>query len=279
MDASDISGFVAVGGGYLRAGDIVEQIGVSLNHLPQLELAARHPAPAVYLPQSIGPLAGLVGRRIQRSLERVQRLWLRDDTSMKEVRASRRERVPDLAVLDLADRGVEPVAPRTDTVVLIARELDRGRPHYVTRLRMLADRLGARSVWATQATGASEKSDAAFYDQLGVVPAGSTLEVIGGPEAPAAVVSVRLHGALMSIAAGHPTIHLSYQRKGWTAMRDLGLTEFVHDAGDFDVDLVLRQADELSRSPERYWECVQRELRALQVTSSRLTDEMGAALG
>ena len=219
----DAEGLVAVGGGYLRAGSLTEQVGVCINHLPQLFSAARASAPAVYLPQSVGPLRGPVGRVIRSELSRVNQVWVRDDTSMTELALPNSEYMPDLAVLDVADREVVS-RPVTDSVVLIARQLDPGHQEYLGRLRDLLERLGEGVVWATQSGGAEEKSDNTFYSQLGVQAEGSTIEVIDRVN-PGVVVSVRLHGSIMALARGHPTIHLSYQRKGWSAMRDLGLSK------------------------------------------------------
>jgi polysaccharide pyruvyl transferase WcaK-like protein len=274
---AEADGFVAVGGGYLRSGSVVEQIGVAVNHLPQLLTASRSAAPSCYFPQSIGPLHGPSGRMLRSALERIDRVWVRDDTSLRELDLPNTEYMPDLVVLSIAEQGAIPVDP-SDEVLLVARALDRRRPTYLQRLRALVARLDNTVVWGTQAEGASEKSDAAFYSSIDVAPAGSTSELLIARR-PAVVVSVRLHGSLMSIAAGCPTVHLSYQRKGWAAMRDLGLAEWVHDAGSFDPEVVADQVDAIREDPSRYWETVAAALTPLRRQSRALDDAIADLFG
>ncbi len=273
---AEADGFVGVGGGYLRAGTPVEQVGVLINHVPQLHAAGRSSAPACYLPQSIGPLNGPVGSLLRRSLRSIDKVWLRDDTSIAEVDLPNCERMPDLAVLDVADTGVNP-AEVSDTILLVARELGPDRPDYLAKLRSLADRLGDSARWAVQAEGATEKSDAQFYRTLGVDAVGGTSAALTS-ERPAVVVSVRLHGSIMSIAAGHPTIHLSYQRKGWAAMADLGLSEWCHDAGTFDPAVVAEQAEAIRTDPSRYWAQVDAALSTLAARSTELDESLAQTL-
>ena len=273
---ANASGFVGVGGGYLRAGTPVEQVGVLINHIPQLHAAGRSSAPACYLPQSIGPLNGPLGSLLRSRLRAIDQVWLRDDTSIDEVGLPNCSRLPDLAVLDVADQGVTP-ADVGDTILLVARELGPDRPHYLAKLRSLADRLGDSARWAVQAEGATEKSDAQFYRTLGVDPVGGTSAALVS-ERPAVVVSVRLHGSIMSIAAGHPTIHLSYQRKGWAAMADLGLSEWCHDAGSFDPTLVAEQAEAIRADPTRYWAHVDAALSGLRAHSTELDETLAQTL-
>ncbi len=271
-----VDGFVAVGGGYLRAGDAMEQAGVMVNHYPQLAAAARSGAPTCYLPQSVGPLRGAVGRLIRKELSKIDQVWLRDDTSVSELGLENASRCPDLAVLEVADRFRGASRP-SGRPVLIARELDSSRPDYVRRLLDLARQIGDEVAWAVQTGGAAEKSDANFYEALGVEPDGSTDEVLRSVR-PAAVVSVRLHGSIMALAAGYPTIHLTYQRKGWSAMHDLGLGDWVHDAGRFDPVIVAGQVEALRRDPAPYWEAVGDAVPKLKAQSLELTEHMGALL-
>ncbi len=270
-------GFVAVGGGYLRAGSFVEQIGVAVNHLPQLMAAVASEAPAVYLPQSIGPLQGLSGKLLRRELAGLDALWLRDDTSVAELGLTNARYCPDLAVLEVAEAPISPVEP-TDDVLMIARELDAGRPRYRHLLMQLADRIDPSPKWAVQTEGVAEKSDAVFYQSLGVEPAGDTSSLLASVR-PAVTVSVRLHGAIMSVAAGHPTIHLSYQRKGWSAMRDLGLSEYVHDPGVFVPAVVAAQVEEIRSDPGQYWSLVEAASCRLRDASECLDQNLTSTLG
>ena len=159
----DAAGFVAVGGGYLRAGSRTNRAGVAINHLPQLEAAALSGRPSIYLPQSVGPLAGPIGDRVRTLLHRLSSVHLRDDRSMVEVGASTTvHRTADLAVLRVADRlGDIQTRALSGSTILVARELV-GAVGYPLGLRRLASVLGGVR-WAVQADGDPTKSDRVFY--------------------------------------------------------------------------------------------------------------------
>jgi polysaccharide pyruvyl transferase WcaK-like protein len=91
---------------------------------------------------------------------------------------------------------------------------------------------------------------------------------------PGVVVSVRLHGAIASLLAGWPAIHLSYERKGWGAYQDLGLDEWVHDARAFDVEKVAAQARELARDPSPMFARIEARLPQLLGARAGLVDEL-----
>ena len=270
-------GLVGVGGGYLRSGSATEQVGVAINHLPQLMTAARSGLPTFYLPQSIGPLRGPTGRLLRGLLARLDRVCLRDDTSMSEVATPNCRRVPDLAVLEIADNGTAPLGS-DDGVMLIGRDLPGAGSSHRERLRALAASLGADAYWAVQAEGASEKSDGAFYASAGLQSRGSTATLLAHTP-PAVTVSVRLHGSLMALAAGIPTIHLSYQRKGWAAMRDLGLGEWTHDARSFDPITVASQVRAIRADPSSYWARLTDCQAANRAVSADLDAELRSTFG
>jgi polysaccharide pyruvyl transferase WcaK-like protein len=262
---------VAVGGGYLRTGSAVSSLGTLLNHVPQLATAARSTAPTVYLPQSIGPLAGPVGSLVARLLRRIDVVCVRDDRSQKEVgRHVSAVRCPDLAVLRLGEQleGPSASAGEDGRVVLVARGLPKGGA-YEERLDALARRLGD-VLWAVQAEGLGGKSDLAFYERLGIGSDGRLLDVLQGGEA-GVVVSTRLHGAVQSLLAGVPAIHLGYERKSWGAYEDLGLSSYVHSARKFDPEVVATQARALLTDPTDFWNRVERKRPALLEDSERLT--------
>lgn len=261
-------GIVAVGGAYLRAGNLVNAVGVSLNHLPTLRAVSRGSAPAIYLPQSIGPLSGAVGRMIRSSLASVDVVCVRDDISAAELDLPNVRRLPDLAVLALGE-GLEAGSRTMDAApVIVGRAVDGPRADAAAAaLADLGQRLGAR--WAVQADVGGDRSDARFYDRLGVGQAPSLLDVLGS-EPPGVVVSVRLHGALQALLAGWPAIHLSYQRKGWAAYDDLGLGEFVHSAFAPPVDLITEQVLRIQADPDRFWEPVRAGREKLLTRSQEL---------
>jgi polysaccharide pyruvyl transferase WcaK-like protein len=273
-------GLIAVGGGYLRAGDVPESFGTLLNHLPQLVAAGRSDAPAVYLPQSIGPLHGPVGALLRRALERVDRCCVRDESSVREVGPRvAAVRLPDLAVLRLARHA--PVRPAVSggPVVVVARTVDRA-PRFVSDLRSLVAAIerDAPVEWAVQVDGPGTRTDAGFYDANRVRATGSRVDVLRAASAPGAVVSVRLHGALESILAGWPAIHLSYQRKGWGAYADLGLDDYVHDARSFDPAQVAAQALALRDDPTRFWSAIDRRHPVLVKADADLSELVARAL-
>jgi polysaccharide pyruvyl transferase WcaK-like protein len=263
---------VAVGGGYLRAVDATSSIGTALNHLPQLALAARAAVPSLYLPQSIGPLHGPVGSAVRRGLRHVDAVCVRDPSSAADLgeQANVLE-VPDLAVLDLAER-IEQIVRAADggRVGLVARHVGHA-VGYEDRLLGLARELGDHAVWVVQTTGDRTKSDAVHYERLGVTSGGSLVDLLAAREL-SAVVSVRLHGALMAIGAGVPAIHLAYDRKGPGAFGDLGLTDWCFDVRDVDEADLRGAVAGLVDGAAAYWARLDAEVSRLRRASEDLDE-------
>jgi polysaccharide pyruvyl transferase WcaK-like protein len=270
VDRAD--GIVGIGGGYLHSETLVEAMGSLLNHGTQLALASRSKAPSVYLPQSIGPLPGRTGRMIGRLLSGIDLVCVRDDLSRRDLDPYlEASRVPDLAILQLAASLPEGPGRVGDRILLVGRALSGDRA-FETRLRAVAGMLPGSS-WAVQADALGRKSDREFYRRLGVHATGPLTEALAAPGG-GVVVSVRLHGALQSLLAGWPAVHLSYDRKGWGAYQDLGLEAFVHDAHDFDPNVVAAQARAILAEPARFWESVLEQRPALLAASDALTEEL-----
>ena len=271
-------GLVAVGGGYLRAGTPVNMFGTAINHLPQLTAAARTGRPAVYLPQSIGPLRGPVGAAVTAALRRVDAVHVRDDRSVQALATvGGVRRTPDLVVLDVAERfDPRAVGTALDRPIVVARSLS-DAPDYLAGLRSLAAHLG-EVIWAVQAEGGAEKSDREFYRRAGLPAAGRLTEELGRPGA-GPVVSVRLHGALQAVLRGVPAIHLGYERKSRGAYQDLGLTDWLHDARRFDPRVVADQVTALRRDPSPFWTAVERRRDQLLEASDRLTGSIRSTIG
>jgi polysaccharide pyruvyl transferase WcaK-like protein len=271
----DADAIVGLAGGYLRTPDIVTSLGTLLNHIPQLVMASRTNVPSMYMPQSIGPLRGPVGSLVRRLLGNIDLLCVRDDVSRRDLQGhGALVRYPDLAVMLLAERleSIDVSAgPRDAPVILVGRDLGSG-DGYHKRLRALAE-LVRPATWAVQAEGRGQKNDQVFYEQLGIRETGRLVDVLGSfPHS--VVVSVRLHGAIQALLAGSPAVHLSYQRKGWSAFADLGLGDFVHDARKFDPESVARQVQMLRRGPEEFWERVRDNRRRLLNASEALTNDV-----
>lgn len=292
----DVRGVVAVGGGYLVADSTVRQGGVMLNHMPQLLAAgrlssrddraerARVPSmrvPSIYLPQSIGPLRGAAGALARRALSRIDVIYARDDETFAELRGlTDVRRCPDLAVLELASslRSIkQPVSANGNTAstLIVPRALPNA-PGYHDLLRALGSAVPSPR-WAVQADVDGPRSDRRFLGTLGVRDDGD-LATLLARETPGVVVSVRLHGAIASLLAGWPAIHLSYERKGWGAYQDLGLDEWVHDARRFDVDTVRAQVAELHANPRKLFARIEERLPALLSARRDLVHELATRL-
>ena len=271
--AGRAKGLIAVGGGYLVTDSPTRQLGVLLNHLVQLRAAAGSPAPSIYLPQSVGPLDGPVGRATAHYLGKINRLYLRDDRSMAELALDNARRCADLAVMKLArELPMTRSAPTADaTTVLIGRSLH-APGGYEDRLKSLAGRV-TKPAWAVQAETPGPRSDRSFYRRLGVKDEGLFAGLLER-QAPGVVISVRLHGAIAALLAGAPAIHLAYERKGWGAYEDLGIAEFVHDARSFDPALVAEQAEALRRDPSLIWDRIARAAPRLSAQYDDLVSDL-----
>lgn len=264
--------YVAVGGGYLRAGSRTNKLGTAINHLPQLTIAARSGKPSIYLPQSVGPLTGWVGARVRRALSEVTEVHVRDNRSAQELHGANVHRTPDLAVLAVAERygQIQDRAGRDGAPIVIGRALPNA-PDFAVRLHALHGRL-ANAAWAVQAEGAEAKSDRTFYAAHGIAPTGTLGELLAARSGP--VVSVRLHGAIQAILAGVPAIHLGYERKSWGAYADLGLDRWLHDARNFDPAAVADQVAELESNPTAYWAAIEASSERLLAQSQQLDESI-----
>lgn len=234
--------FVAVGGGYLRAGHASEAIKTLVAHGPQLMLASRHGAHAVYLPQSIGPAITPLAHLLRSRARLIHRIFLRDDRSVSLLATANISRTADLALHKIArERGASTasyVAGRVLTVRPVSLLADQ-------MLVLLAARMRPFSGFIQSETGSN--NDRAFMESL------SPHEILSREafylsSPPRVVVAVRLHAALMAIAAGHYVIHLAYERKGFGAFNDLGIDGYVHNVKAFDLDHVIEQARLLETS-------------------------------
>lgn len=271
----NVGAFVGVGGGYLRASDLVSTLGVYVNHAAQLMVSSRAEVPSIYMPVSVGPLRGWAGRRLARLFSGVDLVCARDDVTVREIGPyTRVERVPDLAVLAIAGGEIR-LQTNGKKVAIVARDLPDGRD-YLNRLKILSLML-PDATWAVQVGGGGSKSDATFYEELGVREA-VPLDVALSTGEFGVVISVRLHGALAAISAGVPSIHLSYGRKGLGAFGDLGMADLVHEAHSFDPSAVVDQAKRLVRDASPVWDRLASRRFALDQASDRLNEMLAATL-
>jgi polysaccharide pyruvyl transferase WcaK-like protein len=236
---------VGVGGGYLRSGTAVEALKAGLVMGPQLIAAARTRSPTLYLPQSIGPARFGTRRIVSRLLRRIDCVMVRDDRSLEEFAGPTLVRVPDLATgAVIASRAstshVEPVP-----VVSIRSVRGRINPD----LHALAERLKPFDGYVQSTVGGNDDRPAMSTLTSRRVLARDELMNSGG--AVRVVVAVRLHAALMALAAGHYVIHLAYERKGFGAFADLHIEPWVHSVNSFDVDAVASQVQALVHDAEK----------------------------
>lgn len=281
LDASDM--IVGVGGGYLRARTIAEALKLRAGHLVQLRAAVESGRPAIYLPQSIGPVP--VGRGFMHSrltdtlayqLGALERVYVRDQRSMQWLAGNANtSRAPDLAILELGKRltGAETrfqTGQPVRHVALVLREAPawsrERREHYLRAIAQLIAllRRECRVSFAVQ-SAVRGNDDTRFYRSLRIEPVGTLQELLRS-DRPDMVVSVRLHGALESLLAGVPAYHLSYERKGFGAYEDLGLSHWVQNAAAFDPAVVLGTMFARGAA-ERFQACLMR--RAAELNAQR----------
>lgn len=234
---------VAVGGGYLRAGSPVEAVKMLLVHGPQLWATSRARIPTVYLPQSVGPARYGTRRVIQGMLRKQTRVLFRDDRSMAEFPQVEAGRAPDLATAPVPGKR-RPGEAVDEVPVLSVRALE-GK--VTPALYELAERLGTYDMYVQSTTsGNDDRPASGTFSPRREIP--RTELMAFGAGLPRVVVAVRLHAALMALAAGHYVVHLAYERKGFGAFDDLGLQDWVHPVRRFSVDAVGRQVHDLMTS-------------------------------
>ncbi|AXE39858.1 polysaccharide pyruvyl transferase family protein [Acidipropionibacterium virtanenii] len=264
---------VGVGGGYLRFGKPVEAIKAWLVHMPQLAGAARA-GNAVYLPQSCGPLGPVSGPVVRRLFGRMGTVMLRDDRSVSDCLGVEVVRAPDCGLLGLsrAELPFDTDAP----VVVGTRALSRGAACDVEEI---ARRLAPVDGLVQSSVGAN--NDEEWTRRLGASRLYSQAD-LGAMDRARVVISVRLHGALMALAAGHYVIHLSYERKGFGAFGDLGLEDHVHNVYSMPVDRVVAQAEALAHDQavrDRFDARVAAALPRLDCSRRRTISRIAAAAG
>ncbi|MCI9872566.1 polysaccharide pyruvyl transferase family protein [Arthrobacter humicola] len=255
---------VAVGGGYLRGDALVPAIKSWGAHFGQLRLAASQGHKSVYLPQSIGPFHGVYKRAMQKNLSKIRTVYARDDRSVSEFAAvSSLQRMPDMAVLELAESPAGAKRPQNLSArpIFVARELSNPRNYY----NLLEEVARSEEFeWALQSTGGGN-DDYPLTSRLSPAEPRSMKTVLAEPAA-RIVVSTRLHGALSSLIAGFPAIHLSYERKGWGAYEDLGLDQFVLNARDATLPQINDLLAQIRTHPEDFWATIdakRQDIRAL----------------
>jgi polysaccharide pyruvyl transferase WcaK-like protein len=240
----DFDLIVGVGGGYLRAGTPKEAAKTALAHIPQLFAAGHSTAPSVYLPQSVGPARFGLRPLLKTLVGKVDTFMLRDDRSVAQFGTGNTLRTADLAthsVLGGRQAGREPDERPVLSIRSVHGKIDPG-------IYELARRLGRYDGYVQSTVGANDdRASSATLSPQRVIPRGELMATNGKPRV---IVAMRLHAALMALAAGHYVVHLAYERKGFGAFGDLDLSPWVHNVNGFDVGAVVAQVRELLDSPD-----------------------------
>lgn len=236
---------IAVGGGYMRFGYPMEATKTALVHLPQLVASSVTKTPTVYLPQSIGPLRGGTRPIVRGLLKNIDKIYLRDERSIEELKLNNAVRFPDLAALDINRDASRNFLNVDETPILQVRAIRGKVPSGIYTVQEMLDKFDS---YVQSSTGGN--NDIPATETLNSERIVSREELLKKNCMPRVVVAMRLHAALMALRAGHYVIHLSYERKGFGAFEDLGLREFVHNVNDFDPSHVIEQANSLLASAE-----------------------------
>jgi polysaccharide pyruvyl transferase WcaK-like protein len=268
----DADAVMAVGGGYLRYGSMIESAKTRIVHESQLRQAVRSGKPLILLPQSIGPL-GLHGRRLKKLLRDAQVIHVRDDRSPRDLSGLKNlARTPDLAVMEIGRTTLAAASQiPANNIAFVLRDLpDPG--DYLRLISTLQARFGSQRFLIQSDAGTGNK-DSGFLSSLGEAPESTLVEALKTAP-PACVISVRLHGALEALLWGVPAVHLSYERKGFAAFRDLGLEDFVFNARSADADKVIAAIDSILMSPDDYWQRLGRHRHELTRNHTAFIDSI-----
>lgn len=240
---------VGVGGGYLRTGGFKESIGTLLTHAPQLFAASFFGKKVVYLPQSIGPLGIFLKIFYKFLLSKLKTVYIRDDKSVFELNLKNVKRVPDMAILKIANsyrsnNFNNSVDLYKNIPVFSVRKVKGNIPDLFFKLVNFYDHYDS---YIQSSVGGN--NDLEVSSLLNPEYCLSKDELMNANNV-RVVIAVRLHAALMAIERGHFVIHLSYERKGFSAFKDLGLEDYVFNVNNFNVDIVKQRIDNLLKQEE-----------------------------
>ncbi|MGC5257541.1 polysaccharide pyruvyl transferase family protein [Gordonia sp. DT218] len=267
---------VGVGGGYLRGSTCLEWAKSEVAHFAQLQSVGEAGVGSVYLPQSIGPYPRVVSEHVRRALNKIDHVFVRDDKSRAFLRGLQNvSRVPDLAVLALADARLEPKCGSFRKPIAVARDIHRAGS-YNNLLEEMS--ISGRFEWALQATGRGN-DDSRLSSRLASGPTCPLSLLLDTNSAPRVVVSTRLHGSLQALLRGFPTVHLGYERKSWGAFEDLGIPEYVLNCRRSSLYDVVEKIEAIERDPQDYWSRVSANLDRLKVRSRYLDELIAGAAG
>lgn len=267
---------IGVGGGYLRTGAPLEATKTALVMGPQLLAASRTSAPTIYLPQSIGPARFGTRRALKRLLHGIDVVMVRDDRSLREMTGPTLVRIPDLATAAVGagrqqGQDIDPIP--VVSIRAVRKQVPAG-------IYDLCGRLREYDGYVQSTVGGNDDRPAMSTLSPRNQIERSTLMTPGGT--PRVIIAVRLHAALMALAAGHYVIHLAYERKGFGAFGDLGLQRWVHSVNNFDPSAVAQEVDRLLGEKETrraYDDAIAASRRHLNEARDTIVTEIRARTG
>jgi polysaccharide pyruvyl transferase WcaK-like protein len=265
---------IAVGGGYLRSKTLKEAATVLVVHIPQLLGNV-----SVMLPQSIGPWKWMPERVVKRILS-APHVLARDDQTIEDLSklGVHADRVADMAVLEIAARGVPMDRVVGDRIVLSPRSVN--GVDIVSGVHQILD-FYPEAELAYQAEVGSANDDRAFQrSAFPKRPTSSVRSVLDSLDQQVPVmIAGRLHAALEAISRGVPAVHLGYERKSIAAFRDLGLADFVVDvrASEWASDAA-DAARRIVVDPDAYWARLLAQIPRLQDDRAKLIETLGVAM-
>ena len=248
---------LAVGGGYLRFGSLLESFKANTIHLAQLRKLIRSDIPFGMLPQSIGPASFIPGD-LGGILESATWLAARDDRTFDVVSrlapSANVWRCPDLIALKLID---PPHKTEGSQVGLILKKDPFVNGPFISAILQQKN----VEVMIQSDTGRKNKDSAVTEHFKAIKQRSANIALESGEIG--AVISMRLHGALASISRGIPAIHIATERKGYGVYQDLGLKDFLFNRREVNPESVYKLAKELINNESlknEYWECVSKSI-------------------
>lgn len=170
---------------------------------------------------------------------------LRDDRSVAEMALPNARRASDMAIVPIVEKQDLWRGDVDGPVVITARRVNGVLPAGVIQLASL---LGDYDMYVQSTVSGNDDNDT--VTELSPRAVLSRDRFYRSEDPARVVIAVRLHAALMALAAGNFVIHLAYERKGFAAFEDLGLGDYVFNVNRFDSFLVSRLAGELLSSGE-----------------------------
>lgn len=240
---SNVTGVLSVGGGYLRFGNRTEALKAKLLHLNQLDKIVESKVPFALLPQSIGPVS-YFKKDLMKVLSHASWIALRDNRSMDEMsKLNNLVRIPDLAALEISGAQINQNQSLGRRLGLIIRDIP-NRPNWEEITKQLIG-IPKSEVLIQSEVGRSNSDRRYISKFLDGNKLRTSSQSIDSGEIDV-MLSVRLHGSLMAILSGVPSIHIAYERKSFGVYEDLGISRFCINPNSFNLQIISMMIEELS---------------------------------